>query len=696
MRDVAPKLRLCRAIDSLYSHGPATHESYTRLALDCFRANDVDQAKRLQTHMDLHLYQPSDSFLQNRLLHLYAKSGNVSNARDLFDKMPQRDVFSWNAILSLYAKVGLVDDLRVIFDSMPFRDSVSYNTVISGFTRNGCASKAVEAFVRMQNEGLKPTDYTHVSVLNACTQLLDLRKGKQIHGRIITRNLGANVFIWNALIDMYAKCGEIDHARRLFDRLGNKNVVSWNSMIYGYLKNGQCEKCIDLFHEMQVLGLRPDQFTVSNVLCAYFQSGFTDEAGKVFNEIRKKDNICWTTMIVGYVQNGKEGDALILFNEMLLANVRPDSYTFSSVVSSCAKLASLFHGQAFHGKTLLMGMDEDFLVSTALIDLYCKCGVTNDAWVVFAMMPTRNVVSWNAMIGGFAQNGKDLEALALYEKMLQEDMKPDNITFVGVLSACIHAGLVEEGNRYFESMNKLHGLVPTLDHFACMINLLGRSGNMDKAMDLISSMPHEPNSLIWSSVLSICSVKGDIKHGEMAASRLFELDPLNAGPYIILSNMYAACGRWTDVASIRSLMKTNNVKKFAAYSWIEIDGDVHKFVADDHTHPDTKTIYEELDGLISKLQKVGFIPNTNWVLHDVGENEKRESIYYHSEKLALAFGLTKKHHGPIRIIKNIRVCGDCHVFMKFVSKLIERPIILRDSNRFHHFIAGKCSCNDYW
>ncbi|XP_065882096.1 pentatricopeptide repeat-containing protein At2g27610-like isoform X2 [Euphorbia lathyris] len=635
----APKLRLRQAIDSLYNLGPATHESYTRLALECFRNNDADQAKRLQSHMDIHLYQPTDTFLQNRLLHLYAKSG---------------------------------------------------------FAKNGRASEAVDAFVTMQNKGFKPTEYTYVSILNVCAQLLDLRKGKQVHGRILTRNLGHNAFIWNALTDMYAKCGEIDRAWWLFNRCGNKNLVSWNLMISGYLKNGQSEKCIDLFYQMQTLGLKPDQITFSNVLRAYFQSGYINEAAKLFAEIREKDKICWTIMIVGYEQNGKEEDALMLFNQMLSENVKPDKYTISSLVSSCAKLASLSHGQTIHGKALCMGVDDDLLVSSALIDMYCKCGVTTDAWFVFRIMPVRNVVSWNTMIGGYAQNGQDLEALHLYEKMVQEDMKPDNITFVGVLSACVHASLVEEGKKYFASMSKLHGLIPTYDHYACMINLLGRSGLMDEAMNLIATIPCEPNSLIWSTVLSVCAIKGDIKHGEIAARRLFELEPLSAGPYIMLSNMYAACGRWKDVASVRSLMKTRNVKKFAAYSWIEIDREVHKFVADDRTHPDTKIIYKKLDELISKLQKFGFTPNTNMVLHDVGEEEKRESICYHSEKLALAFGLIKKHHGSIRIIKNIRVCSDCHVFMKLVSKVTERPITLRDSNRFHHFHDGKCSCNDYW
>lgn len=692
------KHKLRHAVDLLYSRGSANSEAYTRLVLECVRANEIDQAKRLQHHMELHFFQPDNTFIQNRILHLYAKSGKLLDARNLFDKMLKRDVISWNAMLSAYAKTGSVEDLRETFGQMPFRDPVSYNTMIAGFAGNECSSEALEVFVRMQDEGFEPTEYTHVSALHACSQLLDLRRGKQIHGRIIVGNLCGNVFIWNALIDIYAKCGDIDRARLLFDRMVNKNMVSWNSIISGYVKNGQPEKCLELFHEMKLWGLKPDQVTISNVLGAYFQCGYVDEASKIFNEIKEKDKISWTTMIVGYAQNGREEDALMLFGDMLLADVRPDSFTISSVVSSCAKLASLYNGQAVHGKTVHMGVDDGLLVSSALVDMYCKCGVTSDAWIVFKTMPTLNVISWNAMIGGYAQNGQHQEALALYEKMLEENLKPDNVTFIGVLSACVHANLIEQGHEYFDSISKQHGMTPTLDHYACMINLLGRSGYMDKAVDLIEGMPHEPNCLIWSTLLSVSAIKGDIKQAEMAARHLFELDPLNAGPYIMLSNMYATCGRWKDVASMRSLMKNKNVKKFAAYSWIEIDNKVHKFVSEDRTHPETEKIYEELNRLIRELHKAGFAPNTNLVLHDVGEKEKYESICYHSEKLALAYGLIRKPHGgtPLRIIKNIRVCGDCHVFMKFVSKIIGRPIILRDSNRYHHFIGGKCSCKDYW
>ncbi|OVA08564.1 Pentatricopeptide repeat [Macleaya cordata] len=693
------KQKLREAVDLLLVRGCSTGaEAYGRLLLECVRTNDAEQAKRLQSHMELQSFQPNGTFLQKRLLHLYAKSGRLSDALKLFDKMPLKDVSSWNVMLSAYSKLGLVENLRAVFNQMPTRDSVSYNTLIEGFVGGGCSKDALGLFIKMQREGLEPTEYTHVSVLKACSQLLDLKRGKQIHGKIFTSNLKGNVFIWNSLIDMYAKCGEIDQARWVFDRLVDRNVVSWNSMISGYLKNGRPEKCLDLFNEMQLAGFKPDLVTVSSVLGANFESGFLEEATRIFKEIKEKDEVCWTTMIVGYARNRREKDALMLFGEMLSENVKPDEYTISNVVSVCARLASLDHGKVVHGKAILIGIESDLLVSSALIDMYSKCGEILNAWIVFQMMPVRNVVSWNSMIVGYAQNGQDQEALALYEEMLQEKLKPDNITFVGVLSACGRSGSIEQGQKYFFSISELHGMKPSLDHYACMINLLGRSGKMDEAVDLINSLPEEPNQLIWSTLLSVSGVNKDIESAEMAAKCLFELDPLDAGPYIMLSNVYAALGRWKDAASIRLLMKDRKIRKIAAYSWIEINNEVHKFVSDDRTHPQNEKIYGELNRLIKVIRKAGFVPDAHLALHDVGEEEKVKSVAYHSEKLALAFGLINKPRSqmPIRILKNLRVCEDCHMFMKFVSKIIERPIILRDSNLFHHFVDGQCSCKDYW
>ncbi|KAK9102341.1 hypothetical protein Sjap_019595 [Stephania japonica] len=696
------KQKLRQAVDSLYSLGIAETSTYTSLLLDCVRANDAVQAKRLQSHMDLHSFQPNDAFLHNRLLHLFTKTGRVSDAHQLFDKMPHRDVFSWNAMLSAYAKSGNFGKLREVFDGMGIRDSVSYNTAISGFVGGGCCVEALKVFGRMRRGGVRPTEYTYVGVLNACSQLLDLRRGREIHGQIVvgaaSSGLIGNVFVYNALIDLYVKCGDVDRARWVFDRMVGKNVVSWNSMISGYLRNGQSGKCLDLFHQMQAYGVGPDLVTMSSVLGAYFQMGLVEEATRTFRGMKERDGVCWTTMIVGYSQNKREENALLLFQEMLSENIRPDNYTISSLVSVCARLAISDYGKVVHCKAIQIGIEDDVAVSTALVDMYSKLGEITDASTLFKTMPVRNVISWNAMIIGYAQNGRDEDALVLYRKMLEENFKPDNITFVGLLSACSHLGLIDEGRRYFSSISELHGLRPTLDHYACMINLYGRSGHMKEAVDVIKVMPDKPNQLIWSTLLSVSRINKEIDHAEVAAKNLFELDPQNAEPYVMLSNMYAAAGRWTDVASMRSLMKDRNIQKSAAYSWIQDDNEVHKFISDDRTHPQSEEIYRELNRLIKRMQEAGFTSDSKLVLHDVGEEEKVKSVCYHSEKLALAFALNRKPESamPIRILKNIRVCADCHKFMKFVSKVMRRHIILRDSSLFHHFMDGQCSCNDFW
>ncbi|XLT05123.1 hypothetical protein HN51_043872 [Arachis hypogaea] len=293
--------------------------------------------------MQLHLFQPKDSFIHNHLLHLFAKYGKLSYARNLFDNMTHRDVYSWNALLSVYAKLGLVEDLCTVFDQMPFRDSISYNTLFACFSTNGHSGKALKILVRMQEDGFQPTQYSYVNALQACSKLLDLKLGKQIHGRIVISGCGDNTLLWNAITGVYAKCGDIHRARWFFDRMTHKNVVSWNLMIFGYVKLGNHDKCIQLFNKMNLLGLKPDQ----------------------------------------YAQNGRKEDSLMLLGDMLRGDVRPDSYTISSVVSSCAILASLCHAQVVDGKVIVMGVDHIMLVSSALVDMYYKCGVILDSWSIF-------------------------------------------------------------------------------------------------------------------------------------------------------------------------------------------------------------------------------------------------------------------------------------------------------------------------
>jgi pentatricopeptide repeat protein len=301
------------------------------------------------------------------------------------------------------------------------------------------------------------------------------------------------------------------------------------------------------------------------------------------------------------------------------------------------------------------------------------------------------------MITAYAQNGYGKEALQIFARMLQAGMKANHITFIGVLSGCNHAGLVDEGCHYFDSMRKDHGIAPIIDHYACMVDLLGRAGHLDKALDLINDMAFEPSATIWGALLGACRIHGNMELGKYAAECLFKLEPHSAGPYVLLSNIYSAAGMWEDAAKIRKLMKQRGVTKKPGYSWIEVNNKVHTFCVADRSNPESEEIYATLERLTEQIKQAGYVPDTNFVLHDVEEEYKEHLLLYHSEKLAIAFGLIHTPPGtPVRVFKNLRVCGDCHTAIKFISSIAGREFVVRDANRFHHIREGSCSCGDYW
>uniref|UniRef100_UPI0040747504 Synthetic PPR-DYW protein n=1 Tax=synthetic construct TaxID=32630 RepID=UPI0040747504 len=608
----------------------------------------------------------------------------------------------------------------------------SWNSKIRGYARNGQPEEALSLYSQMRRSGIKPDNYTFPFVLKACASLSSLKEGKQIHGHVIKSGFESDVYVQSALIDMYAKCGELEDARKVFDEMPERNVVSWNAMISGYAQNGQSEEALELFREMQQEGIKPSEFTFCSVLSAcaslgslemgkqihgyviksgfesivfvgnalidmYAKCGSIEDARKVFDEMPERTVVSWTAMISGYAQNGQSEEALELFREMQREGVKPDEVTLPSVLSACANLGALEQGKQIHAYVIKSGFESDVFVGSALIDMYAKCGSIEDARKVFDKMPERDVVSWNAMIAAYAQHGHGKEALQLFQQMQQEGVKPSEVTFTSILSACSHAGLVDEGHHYFESMSPDYGITPRVEHYGCMVDLLGRAGRLDEAEDLIKSMPFQPNVVVWGTLLGACRVHGDVERGERAAERILELDPESAAPYVLLSNIYAAAGRWDEAAKVRKLMKERGVKKEPGCSWIEVNNKVHEFVAGDKSHPQTKEIYAELERLSKQMKEAGYVPDTKFVLHDVEEEEKEQLLCYHSEKLAIAFGLISTPPGtPLRIIKNLRVCGDCHTATKFISKIVGREIVVRDANRFHHFKDGVCSCGDYW
>lgn len=433
------------------------------------------------------------------------------------------------------------------------------------------------------------------------------------------------------------------------------------------------------------------------ILSGYVNAGRIDEAKSFFEEMPERNLLTWTVMISGLAQNGFGEESLKLFNRMKSEGFEPCDYAFAGAIIACAWLAALMHGRQLHAQLVRLGFDSSLSAGNALITMYAKCGVVEAAHCLFLTMPYLDSVSWNAMIAALGQHGHGAQALELFELMLKEDILPDRITFLTVLSTCSHAGLVEEGHRYFKSMSGLYGICPGEDHYARMIDLLCRAGKFSEAKDMIETMLVEPGPPIWEALLAGCRIHGNMDLGIQAAERLFELMPQHDGTYVLLSNMYATVGRWDDVAKVRKLMRDKGVKKEPGCSWIEVENKVHVFLVDDIVHPEVQAVYNYLEELGLKMRKLGYIPDTKFVLHDMESEQKEYVLSTHSEKLAVGFGLLKLPLGAtVRVFKNLRICGDCHNAFKFMSKVVEREIVVRDGKRFHHFKNGECSCGNYW
>lgn len=611
----------------------------------------------------------------NALLSVYVKCASspwvssslfLASARKLFDDMPVKDELSWTTLITGFVKNKDLDAAREIFNGMDEHLVVAWNSMISGYVQEGMVFEVFELFRNMHCLGIKHDDFTYTNVLSACAGAGLFLHGKQIHAYILRTEAKPPkdfmVSVSNALITLYWKCGQINQARNIFDTASFKDLVSWNA-----------------------------------ILSAYVSVGKIDEAKAIFNEMHEKNILTWTVMISGLAQHGLGEEALKLFNGMKSYGLEPCDYAFSGAITSCAVLAALEQGRQLHGQLIQLGFDSSLSAGNALITMYARCGVLDAAYGVFLTMPCLDSVSWNAMIAALGHHGHGSKAIELYEEMLEEHILPDRITFLTVLSACSHAGLVDEGKKYFKSMSEIYGITPGEDHYARLIDLLCRSGKLTEAENVIHTMPFEPGAPIWEALLSGCRLHGNMDLGVRAAEILFDMIPKHDGTYILLANMFAAAGRWDNVATVRKFMRERGVKKEPGCSWLDVENKVHVFLVDDAVHPEVHEVYSYLKELVLRLRKLGYVPDTKYVLHDMESEQKEQSLSTHSEKLAVVYGLLKLPRGAtIRIFKNLRICGDCHNAIKFMSKAEAREIIVRDGKRFHHFKDGECSCGDYW
>ncbi|XP_020578980.1 putative pentatricopeptide repeat-containing protein At3g23330 [Phalaenopsis equestris] len=529
-----------------------------------------------------------------------------------------------------------------------------------------------------------------------------------------------------------ARASPMENVRKLFDEMPERDVVSWNTVISGNVENGLYEEALGMVMEMISLGLKPDSFTLSTILPIFAELGniskgkeihghavrnglsrdlfigsslidmyakctLLEYSYRVMSFLPNPDAIAWNSIIAASVQNGQFDEALTLFREMLAAKLKPMAVTFSSLMPACAHLTTLHLGKQLHSYVIRDGFDGNVFVQSALVDMYAKCGNIRVARKIFDAMPSLDMVAWTAMIMGYALHGSAHEALYLFQKMEMEKQKPNYVAFVAVLTACSHAGLVDEAQKFFDRMTKDYSITPCLEHYAAVADVLSRAGKLEEAYNFISSMHIKPTASVWSILLGACRVHKNAELAEKAAKKIFELDPSETGPHLIMSNLYSAAGKWKEAAEIRMVMRKKGLKKQPACSWIEIKNKVHGFVAHDTSHPCFRKITEAWEALKDQMMRAGYVPNTDDVLHDVEEEQKIANLCGHSERLAIVFGIISTPPGTtIRVTKNIRVCVDCHTAIKFISKIVGREIIVRDFSRFHHFEENNCSCGDFW
>ncbi|CAN1137954.1 Pentatricopeptide repeat-containing protein At5g04780, mitochondrial [Linum perenne] len=542
------------------------------------------------------------------------------------------DTLTSNMLINMYAKCDLVVAARKVFDKMPERSLVSYNTIISAYTRMGDEESALVLFVQMRREENPLSEFTVSSVLCACASKFDVLASKQLHCFAIKTSMDENVFVGTALLDVYSK------------------------------------------------------------------SGFIQDASRVFDGMSEKSDVTWSSMVAGLVQNKLYEEALVLYTRaQATAGLENDKFMISCIISACAGLAALIEGRQVHSIVCKTGFGSNNFVASSLVDMYAKCGTVKGAFRLFQDLHDKNVVMWNVIISAFAKHSRSLEVMVLFEKMQQAGMEPDEVTYISVLSACGHMGLVDESRAYFRLMTEYHNLSANVLHYSCMVDVLSRAGVVHEVNELMKNMPFAATASMWGSLLASCRFHGNVELAEVAARNLFEMEPRNAANYVMLSNTYAAGNQWEDVSRTRKLIKENEVKKERGKSWLEIKDKVHTFMAGERNHPRIREIFMELDRLMEEAKERGYKPETCYDFHDVDESKKLEQLKHHSEKLAVTFGLMSLPVSiPIRIMKNLRICGDCHSFMKSVSSVSGREIIVRDTNRFHHFLNGHCSCNDFW
>ncbi|KAG9440097.1 hypothetical protein H6P81_020262 [Aristolochia fimbriata] len=721
-----------------------SHISYQRVARRSLdpRSVDFQEALTLLTEapdVESAYYVPlledcidKRSLCQTRVLHCHVTKTGW-----------HRDLFLSTSLINVYAKCGAMDDAHKLFNILPLRNVVTWTSLMTGYVHNSLPELAVKVFCEMLEAGAYPTNYTLGSILSACSALASIGLAKQLHGYIIKYQIENDMSMENSLCSAYAKCRHLESAIKVFQRIPEKNVISWTIIISGCGDNGEAEKSLQLFVDMLSENVEPNDFTLTSILSSccilldlsfgkqvqsfcikfgyhsnlpirnsmmylYLKCGMLDEARRLFDEMETVNLITWNAMIAGHAQMvdlakndlsaQRSGfEALKIYQKLNRSNLKPDLFSFSSALTVCSHLTALDQGEQIHAQTIKTGFLSDVVVGSSLVNMYNKCGSIEKGTKAFVEMSTRTLISWTSMITGYAQHGRSKEALGLFDDMRLAGVKPNKVTFVGVLSACSRAGMVDEALHYFEMMKNEYKIKPVMDHYACIIDMFVRLGKLEQAFEFIKEMDFQPNELIWSVFIAGCRRHGNMELGFYAADRLLELKPKDAEIYISLLNMYLSAGRFKDVSRIRKLMKQEKIGKLKDWSTISVKDKVFSFQPGDRLHFQSEAIYELLENLLEKAKGLGYIPeNISQLVDEEDVEQNSYSLVHHSEKLAVAFGLLNTPKGAsIRVTKSISMCKDSHSAIKFFSKLTQREIIVRDSKRLHRFMNGGCSCGDH-
>ncbi|WJX09795.1 choline-phosphate cytidylyltransferase [Trifolium repens] len=547
------------------------------------------------------------------------------------------DIVVGSSLAGMYAKCNAFEYAVQMFDEMPDKDVACWNTVISCYYQSGKFEEALRYFGLMRRFGFVPDSVTITTAISSCARLFDLDRGREIHKELINNGFQLDSFVSSALVDMYGKCGQLEMAIEVFEQMPKKTVVAWNSMIAGYGFKGDCFSCIQLFMRMYNEGVKPTLTTLSSILMAcsrsarllegkfvhgyiirnrihpdvfinsslmdlYIKCGKVESAENIFKLIPKTTAVSWNVMISGYVTEGKLFEALALFSKMRQSFVVPDAITFTSVLAACSQLAALEKGKEIHILIVERNLGNNEVVMGALLDMYAKCGAVDEAFGVFKCLPERDLVSWTSMITAYGSHGRVYEALELFAKMLLSNVKPDRVTFLAILSACSHAGLVDDGLYHFHQMINVYGIIPRLEHYSCLIALLGRAGRLHEAYEILQSNPEISDDVqLLSTLFSACRLHKNIDLGVEIAEKLIDKDPDDSSTYIILSNMYASFGKWDEVRMVRSKMKELGLKKNPGCSWIEINQKIVPFFVEDNSHHHLKVINKCLSYLTSHM-----------------------------------------------------------------------------------------------